>query len=143
MTEQEWLAGIQKVHHESGGLIEIDFIDAATGSALLIAATMGDGKAAGLMEVVAQTTERINQAPMHAPTTCIGCLRAVKLITEATIFGVATPATSSRTEAIGFVFCDECGEDRASLLFKATECLRHLWPALRLITITHQDGGRA
>jgi hypothetical protein len=143
MTNQEWRAGIEQVHAEAGGLLDVTIIDSVTGSALWAAAVLGDHEAASLLQAVAQAAARIKQAPQRMPALCMCCPRPVKRITAATVFGVAVPASPNPSGAVGFVFCDRCGDDRASLLNKAAEGLRRIWPDLRCVEITHPEGGRA
>jgi len=143
MTANEWREGIGQIQGESGGLLDVTIIDKVTGSALLAAAALGDREASALLQAVAQAAKRIQQAPRQAPALCVCCPRPVKRITAGTVFGVAVAASPDPTGAVAFVFCEQCGDDRASLLNKAAVGLRRIWPDIRPIDITHQDGGRA
>ena len=138
-----WRAGVQRVHDESGGLLDVDIIDAAAGVALLTAAALGDCGAAALLQSVTQAAARIKHAPRRKPALCMCCPRAIKRITSRTVFGIATPSIATPTGAIGFVFCDHCAADAATLPAKAAEGLRRIWPDLRPVVVTHSTGGRA
>lgn len=143
ITNLEWRVGIEQVQEEARGLLDVTIIDAVTGSELLASAVMGDSEATALLQAVTQAAARIKQAPPRTPALCMCCPRPVKRVTAATVFGVAVPASPNPSGAVGFVFCDRCGADRASLLTKAAEGLRRIWPDLRCVEITHPEGGRA
>ena len=143
MTNQEWRAGIKQVQDEARGLLDVTIIDAVTRSELLASAVLGDPEATVLLQAVTQAAARIQQAPRRMPALCMCCPRPVKRVTAATVFGVAVPASLNPSGVVGFVFCERCGADRASLLTKAAEGLRRIWPDLRCVEITHPEGGRA
>jgi hypothetical protein len=138
-----WAAGMQHVNDEAAGLFNVNIIDAATGAELLAGAMAGDREAATLLDAVRQAVAQVNQAPRKRPSLCMCCPRPVKRITPATVFGVALPAVSAPSTAIGFVFCDRCGAGGSDLLAKAAEGLRRIWRDLRPVAITHPAGGRA
>ncbi len=142
ITDSEWRKGVQQVHDESGGVLDITIVDAVTAAALLIAASLGDTEASAILYAVAQSARDVRQAPRRLPALCVCCPRAVKRISANTVFGVAAASAPKPTGGIGFVFCEKCSKDRASLVAKAVDGLRHIWPSLRSIKITH-DGGRA
>jgi hypothetical protein len=143
MTDHEWRTGIRQVHDESGGVLDVTIVDSVTGAALLVAASFGDTEASAILYAVAQSATHVRQAPQRLPVLCICCPRPVKRVSTNTVFGVVAAAAPKPTGAIGFVFCEKCSNDRASLVAKATDGLRRLWPDLRSIEITHRNGGRA
>jgi hypothetical protein len=96
-----------------------------------------------LLLAVRQAATRIKQAPQRKPTLCICCPRSIKRLSATTVFGVASAGIANPTAAIGFVFCERCAADRATLAARAAEGLRRIWPDLRPVTITHPTGGRA
>lgn len=142
-SDSTWRQGVQSVNDESAGLLDVSIVDGASGSALLAAALNSDYEAAVLLKSVAQAAARVKQAARRKPALCICCPRTIKRITAATVFGIATPSIASPTGAIGFVFCDRCAEDPATLPAKAAVGLRRIWPDLRPVVITHATGGRA
>jgi hypothetical protein len=142
-TDSAWRTGIQTVHNEAAGLLNVDIVDALAGAGLMSDALRGDSEAAALILAVTQAAARIKQAPRQKPALCICCPRAVRRVCAGTVFGVATPAVANPTGAIGFVFCDRCASDRDTLAAKAAEGLRRIWPDLRPVVVTHQHGGRA
>ena len=138
-----WRDGVQSVNDESGGLLDVSIVDARSGIELIAEAVLGDREAAGLLQAVRQAAQRVRQAPRRKPTLCICCPRAVKRIGPETVFGIATPATPNPTGAIGFVFCAKCAADRGTLVAKAAEGLKRIWPGLRCVQVTHGEGGHA
>jgi hypothetical protein len=138
-----WGDGIERLHAEAGGVLDVTIIDAALGIELLAATILGDRRAAALLQAVVHSGAQVGQAPKHSPALCVCCPRPVRWINSATIFGVVVASTAAPTQAVGFVFCDHCGADRGSLAAKVTEALKGVWPDLRPIVITDPAGGHA
>jgi hypothetical protein len=127
-----------RVQDEAAGMLTVDIIDSPAGSALLDRAIAGNYEAHVLFQAVAQAIARVHQAPRNRPVLCVCCPRPVRRVTPATVFGVAGPDTPTRTCAVGFVFCEKCGADRATLPEKARQGLSRIWPDLRPVTISHE-----
>lgn len=142
-THETWRDGIRRVSEQSAGVLQVRVIDALAASELLAQALLGDYEAVVMLRAMAEAEMQVRRAPRNRPALCVACPRAVRRINRATIFGVAAPAIPSPTSAIAFVFCDRCATDRGTLVAKANEGLRRLWPELRPVTITDPIGGRA
>ncbi len=136
-------SGIRAVSAESGGAINVTIVTPETGRELIAWAALGNSEAATLLRAVVGSAAWIKRAPRDKPTLCMCCPRPIRRVTGATVFGVAAPANDRPVQAIGFAFCDRCGERPSELLGKAAAGLRRIWPDLREIAITHQSGGRA
>ncbi len=136
-------SGILAVSAESGGAIHVTIVTPETGVELIALAALGNAEAAMLLRAVVGAANWIKRAPRQKPVLCMCCPRPVRLVTGATVFGVAAPAKESPVQAIGFAFCDRCGERPTELLGKAAAGLRRIWPDLREIAVTHPGGGRA
>lgn len=143
MNTTKWRAGIQSINDEAAGMVDVSIVDAVTWAELLAHALMGDRGSEAVLQAVIQAGARVKQAPRRQPTLCLCCPRAVKRVSANTVFGVAMPAISNPTGAIGFVFCDRCAADRDALPTKAVQGLRRIWPKLRQVEITHSLGARA
>ena len=136
-TDTAWRDGVQSIHDEARGVLDVEIIDAGSGVDLLVGAALGNRRSAALLNAVCLAADQIRRAPRNKPSLCICCPRAVKRISLGTVFGVATPSIPTPTGALGFVFCDRCGADRATLPGKVAEGLRRIWPDLRPVTVTH------
>jgi hypothetical protein len=142
-NDRAWRDGVQSINDEAAGMLDVDIIDAAYGATLLVRALRGDRESAALLLAVTQAAALIKRAPRRNPVLCICCPRSVKRLSDATVFGVATPSIANPTGALGFIFCDRCGADRATLAAKAADGLKRIWPDLRPVVVTHPEGGRA
>jgi hypothetical protein len=142
-NDREWREGIQRIHDEASGLLDINLIDADAGLEMILDAALGNIEAATLMRAVWQAAARIKEAPRRTPTLCLCCPRAIKRLTPGTVFGVARPSTAKPSNALAFAFCDRCSADRGTLAAKAATGLRRIWPDLRPITVTHGEAGHA
>jgi hypothetical protein len=143
MNTSEWRVGVQDIHDEAAGLLNVDIVDPLRCFQLLAAAALGDYEASVLIQAVAQAGRAVKKAPPRKPTRCMCCPRVVRRISATTVFGVAYPATGNPSAALGFVFCDGCSSDHGTLVEKATAGLRRIWPDLRPVVITHPVGGVA
>jgi hypothetical protein len=142
-NDRAWRDGVQEVHDEAAGMLDVNFIDADSGLDMIFDAALGNVEAATLMRAVWQAAARIKEAPRRTPSLCLCCPRAIKRLTPGTVFGVARPAIAKPSRAIAFAFCDRCSADRGNLAAKAATGLRRIWPDLRTVEITHPEGGCA
>ena len=138
-----WTDAVGEIHCEAAGLLDVSIVDARSGIELIADAILGDRKAVGLLQAVAQAAQHVRQAPRRKPVLCFCCPREVKRITVDTVFGIAVPATANPTGALGFVFCGKCAADRGTLAARAVDGLKRIWPDSRPVTVTHPAGGYA
>jgi hypothetical protein len=142
-SDTEWRDGVQNIHEEAAGAVNVSIVTAPQGIQLVAASMLGDPEAMMLLQAIVDAGSWIKRAPRNKPVLCACCPRPVRRVTHRTAFGIAAPAVDSPGRALGFAFCDACGERPGELMVKATEALRRIWPDLRPVTITHGEGGHA
>ena len=128
-----WAEAIGEVHREFAGALNVNIVTAAAGVQLVAASMLGDPEATMLLRAILDSAAWIKRAPRQQPVLCMCCPQPIRRITPATVFGVAAPAIATPGRAIGFAFCDACGERPGELMAKATEGLRRIWPDMREI----------
>lgn len=143
MDNSTWQMGVQSIHEEAAGVLDVNLIDASVGADLFISAALGNCESTALLAAIRKAAECVRSAPRRKPALCVSCPRSIRRITPTTVFGVARPAVPTPTGALAFAFCDRCSADPSTLAVKATEGLRRIWPDLRPIKITDPFGGRA
>jgi hypothetical protein len=145
MSDPVWIAGIKRVQAESGGLLHIGIFDLAKIGEVLAAASLGNETAKMLIGALLEERQRIIDAPPDRPVLCVACPRAIKKISDTeTVYGLLIPSVAQPKTAVSFTFCPTCAAaGRPALFTKAEAGLRRLWPELKLVTITHEAGGRA
>ncbi|MFL5257589.1 MAG: hypothetical protein ACJ8AI_32855 [Rhodopila sp.] len=137
MPGQKGRAGVDAVLAEADGLLDIFVIDAASAWA-----AARDREIPGLLDMaVAITAEFVERT--SAPCGC--CHRPVRRVTGGTVLGVVSPyGRDNATKRVGFVICDRCSADRATLPEKVTKAVRAIFPGLQPpIGILHPDVGNA
>jgi hypothetical protein len=145
MSDKPWVDGVRRLQAESGGLLRIGIFDLAKIGEVLAAASLGNETAKMLIGALLEERQRILDAPPDRPVLCVACSRPIKKISDTeTIYGLLIPSVAQPKTALSFAFCPKCAAaDRPALFTKSEAGLRRLWPGLRSVVISHQDGGRA
>jgi hypothetical protein len=118
-TDTTWCDGVRAIQNEVGGALIVSIVTAPQGVQLVAASMLGDPEALILLRAIIDAGSWIRRAPRNKPVLCACCPRAVRPITPRTASGVAAPAIDRPGRALGFAFCDACGERPGELMAKA------------------------
>jgi hypothetical protein len=142
-TETEtWRRGIETVHREAAGVLDLIIVRPEEILLLSLSRMSGDQRANATAIAVTDAICGINEAAKtSAPKLCGSCPRELTDNCYAVV--VAMPQRDAPSAAIVMAICHGCATTEAGIREKATEAFRSVWPDLRPITVTHQDGGRA
>ncbi len=133
--------GIRQVHVEAGGLLELQVVQRADMSALILDALAGSDEAAQLLRLTQDTLAKIKAAPRREPMLCGACPRALQGGRFAII--IAKPSCDDPTQGIAMAICTRCGPNLPGIQAAARTALQRIWPDLRPVVVTHPKGGRA
>ena len=133
--------GIQQVSAEAGGVLSVQIIRQCDVPALILDALTGSADAAQILRMVNDTVGRIQAAPRRKPALCGTCSRAV--VGTAYSIVLARPDRDAPTQALATAICSACGPTYDAIHAKAIIALGRVWPDIRLIAVTHPDGGQA
>lgn len=141
-SKAAWRRGMQDVHRDAAGAIEITVVQQQDMLAITTAMLEGDYRAAQLFDLAAQTLAHIKQAPARSATLCACCPRPIRSNSRFSLV-MAIPARDSPRVAMTIAVCDACATGVLAVQAKAIEALRTVWPDLRAMQITHPEGSRA
>ena len=137
-----WKQGIETVHREAAGVLELFVVQPERMPDLMLAALNGDRRAAAIAVAVVDAVHDISDAARTpVPKLCGSCPRELKDHRYAVV--LAAPDRDDPTTAITMAICEECATTETVIREKAMLGFRGIWPDLRPISLTHQDGGRA
>jgi hypothetical protein len=141
-SKQAWRRGVERIHDEAAGALEVFIIQPQSMPDLLLAAFSGDRRAAAIAVAVVDAVADIGKAAKTAtPKLCGSC--PAELTHNRYALVIAAPDRDDPTTAIAMGICQACGTTEAGIREKAMIGFRGIWPDLRPITVTHQTGGRA
>ncbi len=130
--------GIQRVSDEAGGMLMLQVIQRGDMPALVLDALAGSDEAAQLLRMARDMVASVQAAPRKKPMLCGACPRALRNGRFALI--IAKPACDNPTQGIAMAICPRCGPTYGAIQAAAAVALRRIWPDLRPIAVTHQDG---
>jgi hypothetical protein len=141
-TLDELRDGIARVHVQAAGALDVDLFEPNDAVRLLGALLLGSTHAAQLLRGVTTTAARVERlAGQRRFVLSMCCPRAVRILRGVKI-GLVAAAAGDATDAIGFVRCGRCSSS-ADGNKKITNGLQRIWPDVRPIVVTYQDGSRA
>jgi hypothetical protein len=141
-NSRAWRRGVETVHKEAGGLLELCVVRPEDMLLLILSGLSGDRRANATAIAVTDAICGISEAAKtSAPKLCGSCPRELTDNRYAVV--VAMPQRDEPSTAIGMAICHGCATTEVGIREKAMLGFRNLWPNLRPIAITHQDGGRA
>jgi hypothetical protein len=139
---EAWRRGIETVHREAAGVLELIVVERAEMPLLFMDALSGDHYANVIALAVTDTIWGIREAARTGiPKLCGSCPRALTDNSYSVV--LAMPQRADPSTAIGMAICHGCATTEADIREKAAGGFKGIWPDLRPITVTHQDGGRA
>lgn len=132
--------GVQLVHEESGGLLDIRIVRNTDMPALLAQVLVRNAEASQIFTMVSRVVDGIQRAPRRRPMLCGSCPGPLRNGRFAV--ALALPARDDPKNGLSFAICDRCGTSRAAMERAAHKALTRIWPDLRPIKITHNAGAR-
>jgi hypothetical protein len=139
---EAWRRGIETVHREAAGILELVIVRPEELLMLIFGGMSGDRHAKATAIAVSDAVRHISEAAgTENPKLCGSCPRELTDNRYAVV--VAMPQRDDPSTAIGMAICHCCATTEAGIREKAMLGFRSLWPSLRPIAVTHQDGGRA
>jgi hypothetical protein len=139
---EAWRRGIETVHREAAGVLELVIVEPEDMLLLILGGLSGDRRAKSTAIAVTDAICGISEAAKtSAPKLCGSCPR--ELTDNGYAVVVAMPQRDDPSTAIGMAICHGCATTEEGIRDKAMLGFRNLWPSLRPIAVTHQDGGRA
>lgn len=133
--------GLNRIHAEAAGACDLIVVQPCDAAGILADALAGDPHAASLLTALNDASEAIVRAPRRASKLCACCPRPLRKGRYS--FGLVLPLCDSPTAALAMAVCHRCATERSDIQTKLMGALKVIWPDLRPITVTHQDGGRA
>ncbi len=138
---EDWAASMRRIGEEAAGMVTLDVVRRCEMPDLLAEALAGDAEAAWLLRTVRHCLPLIRNAPAQAPMECACCCKPLRDSRFA--IGVVRPGTANPAHGLTLAICLRCGPTVGAIQAAAGKALRQLWPDLRLVTVTHPEGGRA
>jgi hypothetical protein len=124
-------AGVEQVHAESAGVLDIYVFKPEQVDELIGATLFGDAAAGRLAGLAASTVVKICSAPRKSPAICMCCDRPARR--WGTIC-LVLPHRSDPTSAIGSGLCSQCAAMPAESLDAQIQiAMKQIWPAARVI----------
>lgn len=113
---------------KSAGVFDLDLVPPCDDLDLLEASLLGSDRATAILWDVAQTN-----TDQRIPS-------AVPVLPPGVTFGQLRPSVEN--SSIELVICAKC-DVRCAGVPRLVEALRGIWPKVRLLKVTHPNGGRA
>jgi hypothetical protein len=132
-----WAAGLQQVHAEAGGLLDVHVIEPSRVTELLFASLGGDDTATRLLRAAISTLANVHQAPRKRPALCLCCPRAIRH-RDQFIVCITIPRRDNPSMGIGSAICAKCFADPTKLMTRIVEALKQMWPEVRPIGHVHE-----
>ena len=142
MSKSALQAGVDRLQVEAGGVLELIIVRPPDAVGILGEAIAGSETAARIFRAVSTAATGIAAAPRHRPMLCVSCPRPLRKKTPCS-FVLVLPKRADAAEGLTLAVCAKCATKREDIQVKALVGLRRIWPDLRPIEITHEDGGRA
>ena len=135
-------SGVKKVHQQAAGMLQIYVVQPMSILKMLIAAYEGRKYDSAVAEIAVTAIKEIDRASKTSePPLCGACENL--LVNGRYSLVIAIPSCDDPKDTIVFGICAQCATTDAEVRVKAADALRHIWPDLRQIEITHPNGGTA
>ena len=131
-----WPERIQRLHAESGGLLDLLIVTPSNLLALIALAHAGDAAADRIANATSEMMTIVRQGSRRVPTLCTGCSKPLRAGRYNIVVASAADATKV-DDAITMAFCDRqvCGSTPAAIQRQAAAALRKIWPGVRQVPI--------
>jgi hypothetical protein len=134
----EWEAGMQAIHFESHGCLDLLPV-LATDVPLIIFEASDNAEAYRILGAINNALQQIQDASLDQPALCGCCSRPLMNLSFS--FLIARPANQPNTaHSLALAICEQCGTDHQSVEAAGVQALQHIWPDARRIAITHRGG---
>jgi hypothetical protein len=133
-----WARGMQQVQDDAAGALEL-FIIRPPELPDLIAAAAFSVRAKRLASLAVQTIVDVYDAPTADPACCMSCCRPV-VSEDAFSVVLGVPHRADPHKCVAAIMCADCGTDLDEIQTKAIASLKTLWPEIRPIRISDQEG---
>ena len=129
-----WPERIQRLHAESGGLLDLLIVTPSNLLALIALAHAGDAAADRIANATSEMMTIVRQGSRRAPTLCTGCSKPLRSGRYNVVVASAADATKV-DDAITMAICDRqvCGSTPAAIQRQAVAALRKIWPGVRQV----------
>jgi len=130
----DWPERIQRLHAESGGVLDLLIVAPSDLSALIALAHAGDAAADRIANATSEMMTIVRRGSRRMPTLCTGCSKPLRAGRYNVVVASAADATKV-DDAITMAICDRqlCGSTPAAIQRQAAAALRKIWPGVRQV----------